>query len=524
MSTSGTPQFRYTQTPSKVLHLHNLPWECAEEELIELCKPFGKIVNTKCNVGANRNQAFVEFSDLNQAINMVSYYASSSEPAQVRGKTVYIQYSNRHEIVNNKSPGDVPGNVLLVTIEGVEAGDFSDAVTASMARNALDGRSIPRYLLPENVGSCNLRISYSAPPICEHHRHYTTTGFHAPLSISNVSTSSVILDSELGKQLHAHAHKLGCSGDRYVVAALIELYGRLDSADSAKWLFDKSLVKDYVSWTMLARLYIAEGKPGKAVHVFERMVESGAQIDSVAVATAAGACGMLRSLIDGTKVHRVAKERGLGYDVLVSNTLLKMYMDCGCVDEAWAVFNQMPEKDVISCTEMIRANVKRGCFNEGLKLFRQMVGDGVKPDPLSVSSVLPACARMSAGKHGKETRGFLLRHGIRMNLTVLNALVDMYVKSGFIKSAAKVFARLKYRDLVSWTVMITGYSLHGQGKIGVDLFCQMEKETSTQIDEITYAAVLHACVAARMVEEGKFYFNCIKTPTVAHCAFGSRHA
>ncbi|KAM1418386.1 hypothetical protein ACFX10_021669 [Malus domestica] len=278
-----------------------------------------------------------------------------------------------------------------------------------------------------------------------------------------LSASRLSADLSLGKQLHAHAHKLGCSGDRYVVAALIELYGRLDSADSAKGLFDKSLVTVSVSWTMLARLYIAEGKPGKAVHVFERMVESGAQIDSVAVATAAGACGMLRSLIDGTKVHRVAKERGLEYDVL-------------------------------------------------------MVGDGVKPDPLSVSSVLPACARMSAGKHGKETHGFLLRHGIRMNLTVLNALMDMYVKSGFIKSAAKVFARSKYRDLVSWTVMITGYSLHGQGKIGVDLFCQMEKETSTQIDEITYAAVLHACVAARMVEEGKFYFNCIKTPTVAHCA------
>lgn len=56
---------------------------------------------------------------------MVSYYASSSEPAQVRGKTVYIQYSNRQEIVNNKSSGDVVGNVLLVTIEGVEAGDVS---------------------------------------------------------------------------------------------------------------------------------------------------------------------------------------------------------------------------------------------------------------------------------------------------------------------------------------------------------------------------------------------------------------
>ncbi|XP_031254038.1 polypyrimidine tract-binding protein homolog 1 isoform X2 [Pistacia vera] len=39
---------------------------------------------------------------------------------------------------------------------------FTDAETASAARNALDGRSIPRYLLPEHVGSCHLRISYSA--------------------------------------------------------------------------------------------------------------------------------------------------------------------------------------------------------------------------------------------------------------------------------------------------------------------------------------------------------------------------
>ena len=54
-------QFRYTQTPSKVLHVRNLPWDSAEEELVALCRPFGKIVNTMCNVGANKNQAFVEF-------------------------------------------------------------------------------------------------------------------------------------------------------------------------------------------------------------------------------------------------------------------------------------------------------------------------------------------------------------------------------------------------------------------------------------------------------------------------------
>jgi polypyrimidine tract-binding protein 2 len=194
-SMAGQPQFRYTQQPSKVLHVRNLPWECSEEELIELCKPFGKVVNTKVNVGANQNQAFIEFADLNQAIAMVSYYASSSEPAQVRGKTVYVQYSNRQEIVNSKNSGDVVSNVLLVTIEGVEAGDvsidvlhlvfsafgfvhkiatfeksagfqalvqFSDSNTALAAKSALDGRSIPRYLMSDHVGPCHLRISFSA--------------------------------------------------------------------------------------------------------------------------------------------------------------------------------------------------------------------------------------------------------------------------------------------------------------------------------------------------------------------------
>ncbi|KAM0907106.1 hypothetical protein ACQ4PT_016355 [Festuca glaucescens] len=119
MASGGNPQFRYTQPPSKVIHVRNLPWECTDEELAELGSPFGKVVNTKCNVGANRNQAFIEFADQNQAIAMVSYYASSAEPAQVRGKNVYLQYSNRQEIVNSKNTGDAAGNVLLVTMEGV---------------------------------------------------------------------------------------------------------------------------------------------------------------------------------------------------------------------------------------------------------------------------------------------------------------------------------------------------------------------------------------------------------------------
>ncbi|KAF5190757.1 Polypyrimidine tract-binding protein-like protein [Thalictrum thalictroides] len=258
-STSSQPHFRHTQPPSKVLHLRNCPWECTDEELVELGKPFGKVVNTKCNVGANRNQAFIEFEELNQAMAMISYYSSSLDPAQLRGKTIYLQYSNRQEIVHNKTSGDVTGNVLLVTIEGVgphevsievlhlvhvmesssmaayfiwrsssvfsafgvvqkiatfekTAGfqaliQFSDQESASTARSTLDGRSIPSYLLPENVSLCMLKITFSGHTDLnvkfQSHRSRDYTNLHlpvGPLAIDNSGQFAVGVDGKNQEQ------------------------------------------------------------------------------------------------------------------------------------------------------------------------------------------------------------------------------------------------------------------------------------------------------------------------------------
>lgn len=323
----------------------------------------------------------------------------------------------------------------------------------------------------------------------------------------------------LGKQLHGQALKLGFSSDQYVVTALLEIYGRLDTVDTARWLLDKSSPsRNSVSWTLLAKLYIEEGQPSSAIHLFYQMLDFGAEIDSVALATAIVACASLKSLKQGRKVHQVARNCGLEFDVLVSNSLLKMYIDCSSIQEARVIFDSMPSKDIISWTSIIHAYVKKGGFNEGLKLFRQMVKDGLKPDQLSISSILPACARVTANKQGREIHGYLLRNGMELNVTVFNAVIDMYAKSGCINSASKMFRQLRWKDVVSWTIMIMGYSLHGQGDLGVDLFREMEKDSSILIDQVTYGAVLHACSTARLVEEGKFYFNCIMTPEVTHLA------
>ncbi|KAL7003568.1 hypothetical protein U1Q18_004720 [Sarracenia purpurea var. burkii] len=265
-SVSSQPQFRYTQPPSKVLHLRNLPWECTEEELIELGKPFGKVVNTKCNVGANRNQAFIEFAELNQAIAMISYYASSSEPAQVRGKTVYLQYSNRQEIVNNKTTADVAGNVLLVTIEGNDARlvsidvlhlvfsafgfvhkittfektagfqalvQFSDSETASSAKDALDGRSIPSYLIPD-LGPCALRITYSAHTDLsvkfQSHRSRDYTNPLLPVAPSAIDATGQFSLGVDGKKLEPESNVLLASIENMQYAVTLDVLHTVFSA------------------------------------------------------------------------------------------------------------------------------------------------------------------------------------------------------------------------------------------------------------------------------------------------------
>ncbi|KAF3647595.1 Polypyrimidine tract-binding protein -like protein 2 [Capsicum annuum] len=265
-SVSTQPQFRYTQPPSKVLHLRNLPWECTEEELIELGKPFGEVVNTKCNVGANRNQAFIEFAELNQAVAMILYYASSSEPAQVRGKTFYLQYSNRQEIVNNKTTADVAGNVLLVTIEGNDARlvsidvlhlvfsafgfvhrittfektagfqalvQFSDVETATSAKDALDGRSIPRYLISE-LGPCSLKITYSAHTDLsvkfQSHRSRDYTNPLLPVAPSAIDATGQISVGLDGKKLEPESNVLLASIENMQYAVTLDVLHMVFSA------------------------------------------------------------------------------------------------------------------------------------------------------------------------------------------------------------------------------------------------------------------------------------------------------
>ncbi|BFY99421.1 hypothetical protein BsWGS_02466 [Bradybaena similaris] len=80
--------------PSRVVHVRSLPNDAAETDVVQLGLPFGKMSNVL--LLKQKNQAFLEFNDETSAINMVSYFKTN--PAQVRHKSCYVQFSNHKEL------------------------------------------------------------------------------------------------------------------------------------------------------------------------------------------------------------------------------------------------------------------------------------------------------------------------------------------------------------------------------------------------------------------------------------------
>ncbi|XP_055848774.1 polypyrimidine tract-binding protein 3 isoform X3 [Episyrphus balteatus] len=96
--------------PSKVIHLRNIPNESSEPDVISLGIPFGRVTNVLVLKG--KNQAFLEMADEVSATAMVTCYTHN--PPQMRGRMVYVQFSNHRELKTDQS--HTIGSTALVPV------------------------------------------------------------------------------------------------------------------------------------------------------------------------------------------------------------------------------------------------------------------------------------------------------------------------------------------------------------------------------------------------------------------------
>lgn len=191
------------------------------------------------------------------------------------------------------------------------------------------------------------------------------------------------------------------------------------------------------------------------------------------------------------------------------NTLIAGHVKCGRLDMARRLFDEMPLKNVVSWSAMISGYAQGDCPSEALVLFEKMKALGVRANLAAIVSMLSACSQLGALEKGRQVHAYIESNKMKMDSIIGTALIDMYAKCGCIDKAFHVFDALVPKDVFSWTAMISGSAVNGHGTKALELFAQMELD-GVRPNEVTFVGVLCACSHGGLVELAGLYFHSMK--------------
>eukprot|EP01018_Ginkgo_biloba_P030408 Gb_26155 [translate_table: standard] len=325
-----------------------------------------------------------------------------------------------------------------------------------------------------------------------------------------------------GKQIHAHLLLCGLEPNVFLETKLIIMYANCGSFVDARLMFDKIPIRNVFSWNGLIRGCVTHGHYEESLALYSQMQRASINPDRFTFPFVLKACAGLGTLQQGKNIHTDIIRSGIELNVYVECALIDMYSKCRSMENACRVFDEMSQRNVVSWTAMIAGYAQNGLANEALKVFREMQVAGMKPNLMTITSVLPACTHSVALQLGKEIHDHAIKSGIESDVFVASALIDMYSKCGCVEIARQVFDKITRKDVVSWNAMIVGYGMHGHGIKAIELLNQMEM-AGVKPDHVTFIHVLSACSHAGLLIEGLQYFDCMSryyhiTPTVDHYA------
>uniref|UniRef100_A0A5K1DIJ8 DYW domain-containing protein n=2 Tax=Nymphaea colorata TaxID=210225 RepID=A0A5K1DIJ8_9MAGN len=317
---------------------------------------------------------------------------------------------------------------------------------------------------------------------------------------------SCLLDVVSGQMVHAQIVKSGLLVDVFVGTGLVCMYGRYGDLTVARPLFDEMRHQNTVALTAMIGAYERRGHLLEAIDLFHISLVSYIQLDSLALVRLLSVCSQLGDSRIGRSLHNYIELKGLGKSVFVSTALIDMYNKCGKVDEARRVFDQMPERDVVSWSALICGYSQNCQPNEALQLFSQMQQENVKADSFTMVGVLSACARLGALSLGKHIHSMINKDDLLRNPVLGTSVIDMYSKCGSPHQAWEVFEEMKEKDIIVWNAILHGLAMNGCAKASLSLFSRMEK-MSVQPDENTFIGLLYGCSHAGLVDDGRRFFD-----------------
>ncbi|XP_071700574.1 pentatricopeptide repeat-containing protein At4g31070, mitochondrial-like [Rutidosis leptorrhynchoides] len=326
------------------------------------------------------------------------------------------------------------------------------------------------------------------------HFHLHSFTFVLPSLIKACSFSQI--HHGLGLQLHSHSLKLGLDSEPIVSNSIISFYAKVCDVESARKVFDEMPQRDFISWNSLINCFVKNGNCVEALEIFKKMYESGSVAKPELIASIVSIWAHYGCASVGKMIHAlsIVDERFEKQSVFLSTALVDLYWRSEDSVTAFRVFDAMTDKNEVSWTTMIAGYVSTNDYLIALDCFRRMQRDGIKPNRVTLISVLPACIELGTVSLGKQIHGYAFRYGLSTDIRVISSLVHLYSKhTDSLPHAEILFEKSTQKDVVLWSTIIAGYSQFKQtAEKSITLLNQMRKD-GIQPNFVTILSVLTAC-------------------------------
>ncbi|XP_043708687.1 putative pentatricopeptide repeat-containing protein At5g37570 [Telopea speciosissima] len=288
------------------------------------------------------------------------------------------------------------------------------------------------------------------------------------------------------KQIHAYIFRSNLHQNNSLASTLVSLYAFFSFPRYTLLVFSSvshpnlSLFNHSIrAFSKIPTLCI------QSIHLYLQMIRNGIRPDNFTYPFLLNSCAALSALHHGTEIHGRLTSTGFGSYLPVCNALIDMYGKCNALDRSYGVFDEMPEKDVVSYNALLGAHARLG---EDMRLAQRLF------DHMPVSNVISWNAMIVGYVNSRDldsARAVFDRMPER-NVVSWTTMLVGYTKHGLVGSARALFDAMPQRNLISWTAMITGYAQNGQPSEALSLFHRME-EARVKPDAATMTGVISAC-------------------------------
>ncbi|KAL9242208.1 hypothetical protein vseg_016229 [Gypsophila vaccaria] len=299
--------------------------------------------------------------------------------------------------------------------------------------------------------------------------------------VSLASSVAQLGDHRNSKLLHGYiTRRAYLMGNIILGNAVLDMYAKLGMLDFALHVFEKIPKKDIISWNTLIAGYSQNGLGNEAIEAFSDLTAcvdvSPNQGTWVSVLPA---CSHLGALQYGMMIHGRVIKISFNLDAYVATCLIDMYGKCGRLDDALSLFYQIPRTSSVLWNAIISCHGIHGHGDISLKLFREMLQEGVDPDHVTFLSLLSACSHSGLVDEGQRYfHAMQHEFGIKPNLRHCGCMVDLLGRAGLLDKAYEFIESMTVQpDASVWGALLAACRTHRNielAKVASDQLCAIE--------------------------------------------------